>query len=511
MSKRFYIALLLLLAINLIPIFYYLVRQSAELTENEEMVQFVFEKQVESILFSFNQESQNILNQWINNLDIPVNYSGPLMQGISNKLFTNNLALEQIEFRSMKNPKFKSCFTRPNSSTGNLQWSQSELIELQNYLSQDYQKIEARRNQNDVWFLFFLKSGNNDMYCTLRANLESMVEQNIRPKIQQAAQELFVIAIEDSIAGKQLYITDDTNKSKIKNRAESWYLPGIWFGIQLKTQTIEQLIADRSRTENYMLISLFLLSISGSVVIIVLLRKMLLMNSMKSDFIANVSHELRTPLSLIGLYSESLLLNRVATEEKRRDYLQVIHHETIRLSGLVNRILSFSKIDKKKRSYQCSHLEANALAEEVFETYQPHFSLHKVQASFVANDADLIVNADREALIECLSNLIDNAIKYSGDSNRMVEIRVQKNGNWIDLCVKDNGIGISKVNQKRIFEKFYRVTQGDLAHKAKGAGLGLNIVRSNMKACGGKVSVQSELNVGSTFILSFPIVKNTES
>lgn len=511
MSKRFYIALLLLLAINLIPIFYYLVRQSAELTENEEMVQFVFEKQVESILFSFNQESQNILNQWINNLDIPVNYSGPLMQGIANKLFTNNLALEQIEFRSIKNPGFKSCFTRPNSTPGTYQWSQSELTELQNYLNQDYQKIEARRNQNEIWFLFFLKSGNNDMYCTLRANLESMVEQNIRPKIQQAAQDLFVIAIEDSIASKQLYITDETNKSKIKNRAESWYLPGIWFGIQLKTQTIEQLIADRSRTENYMLISLFLLSLSGSVVIILLLRKMLRMNSMKSDFIANVSHELRTPLSLIGLYSESLLLNRVATEEKRRDYLQVIHHETIRLSELVNRILSFSKIDKKKRSYQCTRLEINTLAEEVFQSYQPHFARHQVRASFVPSTDDLYVNADREALLECLSNLIDNAIKYSRDTDREIEIKVLRNGHWAELRVKDNGIGISKVNQKHIFEKFFRVTQGDLAHKAKGAGLGLNIVKSNVKACGGKVSVQSELNVGSTFILSFPFVKNTES
>jgi two-component system, OmpR family, phosphate regulon sensor histidine kinase PhoR len=134
-----------------------------------------------------------------------------------------------------------------------------------------------------------------------------------------------------------------------------------------------------------------------------------------------------------------------------------------------------------------------------------------VRASLIPTTDDLYVNADREALLECLSNLIDNAIKYSRDTNREIEIKLQKNGNWAELSVTDNGIGISKVNQKHIFEKFFRVTQGDLAHKAKGAGLGLNIVKSNMKACKGKVSVQSEINVGSSFILSFPFVKNTES
>jgi two-component system, OmpR family, phosphate regulon sensor histidine kinase PhoR len=511
MSKRFFIALLLLLVINLIPIFYYLVRQSAELTENEEMVQFVFEKQVESILFSLNQESQNVLSQWINNLDIPVNYSGSLMQGIAHKLFANNLAIMQIEFKSLKNPNFKSCFTRPDETSQQYRWQASTLAELQTYLREDYQRIEVRRADNDLWFLFFLKSGNNDMYCTVRTRLDLMVEQNIRPKIQQAAQDLFVIAIDDSIAHKQLYITDESVQSEIKNRAESWYLPGIWFGIQLKTQTIEQLIAERSKTENYMLLSLFLLSISGSVVIILLLRKMLRMNSMKSDFIANVSHELRTPLSLIGLYSESLLLNRVPSEEKRMDYIQVIHNETNRLSDLVNRILSFSKIDKKKRIYQCQALEINSLVEEVFESYQPHFARSQVQASFVPGSDNLYVKADPEAMTECLANLIDNAIKYSHDTDRQIQIKLQKNGLFVDVFVDDNGIGISKVDQKHIFEKFFRVTHGDLAHKAKGAGLGLNIVKSNMKACGGKVSVFSELNKGSSFKLSFPLLKNIES
>jgi two-component system, OmpR family, phosphate regulon sensor histidine kinase PhoR len=134
-----------------------------------------------------------------------------------------------------------------------------------------------------------------------------------------------------------------------------------------------------------------------------------------------------------------------------------------------------------------------------------------VRASFIPSTDDLYANTDREALLECLSNLIDNAIKYSRDTDREIEIKVLRNGHWAELHVKDNGIGISKANQKHIFEKFFRVTQGDLAHKAKGAGLGLNIVKSNVKACGGKVSVQSELNVGSSFILSFPFVKNTES
>jgi len=112
MSKRLLSTILLLLIVNILPVSYYLIRQSASLSDNESMVQMVFEKQVESILFSINQDTENTINQWINNLDLPVDYSGNLMEGITEKLFANNPALKQIEFRSLSDKSFHKAYSR---------------------------------------------------------------------------------------------------------------------------------------------------------------------------------------------------------------------------------------------------------------------------------------------------------------------------------------------------------------------------------------------------------------
>jgi len=246
------------------------------------------------------------------------------------------------------------------------------------------------------------------------------------------------------------------------------------------------------------------LSVTGTLVIILTIRKTISINNMKSEFISNVSHELRTPLALISMYSETLLLKRFKTEEKREQYIQIINQETNRLSELVNRILNFSKIEKKKVNYSITEVELNTLVEQTISNYEPHFKAKDVVCTFEPSAEKLTVDADREALIETLINLIDNAVKYGKEDNKRIEIRSKRINDKIVLEVHDNGIGISKRNQRRIFDKFFRVTHGNLAHQAKGAGLGLNIVKNNMKAFNGKVGVNSEPGIGSCFSLIFP-------
>jgi len=504
MSKRLLSTILLLLIVNILPVSYYLIRQSASLSDNESMVQMVFEKQVESILFSINQDTENTINQWINNLDLPVDYSGNLMEGITEKLFANNPALKQIEFRSLSDKSFHKAYSRDGLAVSTTNLSEFDLNTLKNYLKDGYQRIDSKRYGDDIALTFFLKSDNNSLYCTLLVNIQRMVEQNLRPRIQQTAQNIFAIEVTDSINQRKLFTTDQDINDHYQNHINSWYIPGVWFGIQLKTQTIEQLITKRNRTENRMLIALLILSVTGTLVIILTIRKTISINNMKSEFISNVSHELRTPLALISMYSETLLLKRFKTEEKREQYIQIINQETNRLSELVNRILNFSKIEKKKVNYSITEVELNTLVEQTISNYEPHFKAKDVVCTFEPSAEKLTVDADREALIETLINLIDNAVKYGKEDNKRIEIRSKRINDKIVLEVHDNGIGISKRNQRRIFDKFFRVTHGNLAHQAKGAGLGLNIVKNNMKAFNGKVGVNSEPGIGSCFSLIFP-------
>jgi len=223
----------------------------------------------------------------------------------------------------------------------------------------------------------------------------------------------------------------------------------------------------------------------------------------KSDFVSNVSHELRTPLALISMFAETLEMERVPNEEKKKEYYSIISKEAARLSRIVNKILSFSKIEAGKREYRLSNVNINYLVEEVYKSYQFHLKNSGFQFSFSAGKTVPEIQADAEAISEAVINLIDNAIKYSIDK-KDISIATGVEGDSIFIEVKDKGVGISEENQKKIFEKFFRVSDG-LVHNTKGTGLGLTLVKHIVDAHKGKIKVKSKLNEGSSFILTFPI------
>jgi len=247
--------------------------------------------------------------------------------------------------------------------------------------------------------------------------------------------------------------------------------------------------------------------ILGLLFLIISIRKEIILAEMKSEFVSNVSHEIRTPLALISMYAETLLLKRFKTPEKEKEYLNVIHNESNRLSEMVNRILTFSKMEKMKRLYHFSEVDINELVDEVIYTFGPHLKTMNVEC--VKNiECDIpSMQADREAITECLVNLIDNAIKYGRASEKKIWIKTRRHENSIIIDVEDNGIGIAKKYLPFIFDKFYRVTKGNLAHQAKGTGIGLNIVKQIMDTHNGKVIVKSKPGEGSCFSLKFPINK----
>ena len=225
----------------------------------------------------------------------------------------------------------------------------------------------------------------------------------------------------------------------------------------------------------------------------------------KSDFVSNVSHELRTPLSLISMFSETLEMDRIKSEEKKKEYYSIISQEANRLGKIVNSILNFSKMEAGKRQYNFVDSYLNDVAENVYRSYKFHLEQKGFTFKIIKDESIPIVRIDEEAVSEAIVNLVDNAVKYS-DNNREITVRTGIESDFAFVEVEDKGIGIPEKDQKKIFEKFFRVSAGNV-HNVKGSGLGLSIVKHVVDAHKGKIELFSEINRGSKFKLLLPLSK----
>jgi two-component system phosphate regulon sensor histidine kinase PhoR len=223
---------------------------------------------------------------------------------------------------------------------------------------------------------------------------------------------------------------------------------------------------------------------------------------LKSDFVSSVSHDLKTPLALIQLFAETLEVGRVRTPERAQEYYRIINSEAQKLTRLINNILEFSRIEAGLRHYRMAPVNLSELAGKVLGSLEHQFKQNRFEVtSALAGDLPPI-SVDAEAVARALENLLSNAMKYSSDS-REIRVEVAADHGAELIRVSDKGIGIPRRYQRRIFRKFYRVRDGDLA--AQGSGLGLAIVEHVMEAHKGAVHLESEPGRGSTFTLWFPM------
>jgi len=206
------------------------------------------------------------------------------------------------------------------------------------------------------------------------------------------------------------------------------------------------------------------------------------------------------------MYSETLEMGRVKDEAKKVEYYKIINTETNRLSGIVNKILNFSKIESGKRDYKFLKTDLNNVIEGIIQNYQHQFRNNGVSCSFIPAKELPEILMDADAIADAIINLLDNAIKYSGDK-KQIDIHTGINETDVYVEVKDYGVGIEEKYQKMVFDKFFRVTQGNLAHQAKGSGIGLSIVKHIMMAHEGEVTLVSAAGEGSRFRLNFPMEK----
>jgi signal transduction histidine kinase len=228
------------------------------------------------------------------------------------------------------------------------------------------------------------------------------------------------------------------------------------------------------------------------------------LSQMKSDFVSNVSHELRTPLASIRVFGELLRLGKVEAPEKVREYGELIETESRRLTGLINNILDLARIESGRKSYEMVPADLEQVVAETLRTFRVSLAQSGFRIAFQPNPDSLPPLAiDAAAIAQAVGNLLDNAVKYSGAA-REIEVGVDRAGSYARVWVRDQGVGIPREEQAKIFDRFHRVASG-LVHDVKGSGLGLAIVRHVVEAHRGRIEVESAPGGGSTFSLLLPL------
>lgn len=224
-------------------------------------------------------------------------------------------------------------------------------------------------------------------------------------------------------------------------------------------------------------------------------------DKVRRDFVANASHELRTPLTAIRGFAETLLDGAMDNPELLRRFLQTILDNSVRLETLVADLLELSRSESPESGFTLEPVDCAAIVRRVLRSFENKASEKEIRISAQGDQSPAVVLADERALEHIVSNLVDNAIKYT-DKGGAVVVRIEKNGHTF-IDVVDNGHGIDQDKLPRVFERFYRVDKGR-ARDVGGTGLGLAIVKHLVQRMNGTVTVDSALGRGSTFRVLLP-------
>lgn len=225
------------------------------------------------------------------------------------------------------------------------------------------------------------------------------------------------------------------------------------------------------------------------------------LEQVRKDFVANVSHELRTPVTSIKGFSETLLDGAYQDTDTLISFLEIIHTESNRLEMLINDLLNISNMERSAFHIQLEPTDMKALIERAVETVYPKLAEKNINVDMVLNA--VMVNGDGNRLIQVIVNLLINAATYSQE-HTTVSLRLFTEENQAVIKVKDQGIGIEATEIDRLFERFYRVDRAR-SRNSGGTGLGLSIVKHIIEAHHGKVEVDSEVGVGTTFTVYLPL------
>jgi two-component system phosphate regulon sensor histidine kinase PhoR len=269
----------------------------------------------------------------------------------------------------------------------------------------------------------------------------------------------------------------------------------------------ESIVMKEMRIKILGVIFFTLVIISAFYVTVSTLLRQKKLSEIKNDFINNMTHEFKTPLATISLAVDALKNEKVINDRQKSAYFSgIIKEENRRMNKQVETILQAALMDRQELQLSLQSIHAHQIIKRVLDNFELQLQEKNARTDLQLNARQDLILADEVHFSNLISNLIDNAIKYSKEQLQ-IRISTQSSSKNLQIRIEDNGIGMNKETQRRIFEKFYRAHTGNI-HNVKGFGLGLSYVKTVVEAHHGRVKVESTQGKGTTFILEFPLEKN---
>jgi two-component system phosphate regulon sensor histidine kinase PhoR len=508
-----------------------IVYQLRLISTDEKLVREAYQNQLDAILYSVNQYSDDVMSGWANAIrfagrEHPVDAEFPLRlsEAVGQHDIVHYVYLTDSTGKS-RLYNLSDTTEGPEGIRSKLDWllvnEADRLHRLVEYERAGFRKMDAIDVElaGDHPILFAFDERSPFRIGALIVNLPAFIRGSLGPKMQAISRDKFIISAMKLGNDSLVYSTEQgitagateaaTEFKEQVLQTEFWILPGYFLGISLKGTTIDDLVASRTTTTKIFLGLLGVLLAGGIFFLYSNIRREIQLSKAKSEFVSNVSHEIRTPLSLIGMFAETLEAGRVTSEEKKQEYYGIIGKETSRLARIVNRILNFSQLEANRKQFRLVALDVNSLCADILKSYFLHLEDKGFVVDFIPAVNVPTVQADKEAITEVIVNLLDNAVKYSRE-RKHITLRTGMNKTHVYVEVEDEGIGIERSHQREVFEQFYRVPTGDV-HTTKGTGLGLTLVKRIMEAHSGLVDLSSMVGRGSIFRVSFPLNHETQS
>jgi len=319
---------------------------------------------------------------------------------------------------------------------------------------------------------------------------------------QRALNTDFEYGIYDCVSDQMVYgnyISWKQSASTSESILPKWEQDNYYFGVYFPNKT--GVLLGQMGIWIFSSLVLLLIVIFFSYTLFVIIKQRRL-SEVHRDFVNNMTHEFKTPISTILISSNVLKKDQALPQDRLKKYSEIIHQEAKSLKDQVDRVLQMARTGKEKIKLNHELLDMDQLIKESAE----HLAIqhqNPIPIHYNLQSGNCKINGDRMHMSNVIFNLLDNAMKYSNGKNTAIEVNTKFDSKYLILEVIDNGVGISRSNLSKVFNKFYRVPTGNI-HNVKGFGLGLHYVKAVVQAHGGSILVNSELQKGSVFRIQMP-------